>query len=155
MKAFAALLFLVVLAPAYAQLDVPVDAKTDLCDTIAGGVLPAWCALKNARENIQEAFSDTSNKLSSAEIESGVTESDTARDVETAILEKDIAFSKERVSKGWANILSLVILLVEIVKVVFYLAQLFIIVHLPYLYVKLLVFTKNKAFNYARGRSRS
>lgn len=144
MKLLSLLMLLVLLPSAFAAVEIPVDEKDELCGVVETAVTPLWCLLRSSV--------DSSNKLSSADLESGVEDSDTVRDVETAIVEKDIELSKERVAKSWGTILSLVLLLVEVVRVVFYIVQLFVLVHVPFFYVKLLVFVKEKAFAVARGR---
>lgn len=150
----AAVLLLAALAGGVSAFtDFPIDSTTDYCANLPQSNALAWCGLVPLATNF---VADTTNKLTSADVESGVDSSDTVHDVQTAIIETDIDLSKARVAKAWSNILSLIILVVEVAQIVFFMAQIFILVHIPYFYVKLLVFMKKKAFGYAaRGRSSS
>jgi hypothetical protein len=138
MKAYL-LALLLIMTPAYAIDEYAgeenVDEITEICDiafieTICDGV---------------GLIIDTTNDIIGDDLETGIDESNSVRDVELVLLEEDRSASADRVANQWNNILSVMVLLLEAVKILFYAAQLFILVHLPYFYVKMLVWTKNMA----------
>lgn len=154
MKLFPAVLALLLVSPfSSAFVPMPVDSVSEFCDSVAGAVFALPCSLTALPDTIG-AVIDSSNKLSEDELLAGLDNSDTDRDVEVAILKHDIGRSTQRVGTAWGNILSVVMVLLEVVLIVFYLAQIFILVHLPYWYVKLLVVFKERAFVFVRRRKR-
>lgn len=90
---------------------------------------------------------DSINRFLSPDLESGISEANSVRDSDRALLDEELRVTQERVGSGWNNILSLVYLVIEVVMILFYLAQIFILVHLPYYYVKVLVWVKKQVGN--------
>lgn len=146
MKTICAVIFILLSLPVYAVVDnnqeQSVDDKTTICDTtFIAYVCDGF-----------KKVSDTTNRLFSDDIETGIDNSNTAQNTEQVLLEEDRKQSSDRVAQQWNNILSVLYLLLEAVKILFYAAQLFLLVHLPYFYVKILVWTKNLAVKIGGGR---
>lgn len=95
---------------------------------------------------------DSSNRLFYDDTVSGLENSNTVKDVEKALLDEDLKQTQQRTYKAWNNILSVMYLVLEAVKILFYTMQIFILVHLPYFYVKVLVMIKEMTISIARKR---
>jgi hypothetical protein len=90
------------------------------------------------------SIADTNNVLDGAsfyDIMDGYN-TNTVKDLEFEMEKEENNAAKERVSKSWNDLLTVIVLLLEVVKTLFYLFQLFVIVHIPYFYVKFLVWVQ-------------
>jgi hypothetical protein len=84
-------------------------------------------------------LTDTSNKIAAALVDSAQTGSNSVVNPEIQLLKGDLNAAESRLNLAWSNIISLLVLVLEVLKVLFFLVQLFIIIHIPYWYVKMLV----------------
>lgn len=85
---------------------------------------------------------DTTNKMTADELDDAIDGTNKVFNNELELVRYDNDQAKKRVSTAWLNILSLFVLIIEILKTVFLLAQLFLLVHIPFFYVKLLVWVQ-------------
>ena len=120
-------LLLLLIVPFVSADTVSLDSKSDLCKLEYG--LFSDCA---------DLVSDSTNKFSEADFNSAVASADTVQNLDERLVEEDQNLARERINMMWSNILTLLLLVVEVFRILFYVVQLILLFYMPFWYVKLL-----------------
>jgi hypothetical protein len=137
------LLFLLLLMP-FSLAAESVEDHTLNCDKW----FPSWFC------SVIGKVADSTNIISEQELEDSFSKSNTVQNLEKRLLEEDISQAKLRVVGMWDNILSIIILFIELFKIIFYVLQLFVFLYIPFLYVKVLLWVRRQVESRWRRRAR-
>jgi len=85
-----------------------------------------------------ELISASTNKMTAEDEEQALSNVNTVIDLSKAILDLEMKNSSSRLAAQWFNIYALIVLTIEIFQIAFYLVLLILLVHLPFLYLRLL-----------------
>lgn len=100
-------------------------------------------------------FFGSTQRMDLEGLNAGLAQANTQQDLNSQVLEADLELARDRVSITWLNISSLMLLVIEFIKIIFYLVLLLFLFHTPLLYLKLLnLFKDNITKRIIRRRSR-
>lgn len=86
---------------------------------------------------------DTSNKMQEGDLNATLENTNNVENLELNLAKEENKQAKDRVASMWKNIASLLIIVTELVKIMYYLVILFVFLHIPYFYIKLLVWIQD------------
>lgn len=125
--------------------DVPVDFWAGLCDGTHGIVATTALNLVCGSYNL---VTSTSNFLSQTDADAMVNGANTVHDMEINLLKEEIALSEQRISQDWNNVLTILYLLVEVIKIIYYSILILLVLFVPYIYIKLINFIRGLLFKW-------
>jgi hypothetical protein len=127
--------------------DVPVTFWDFICAT--GVILPQIMVLCTTYNLV----TSTSNVLTAEEADSMVTGANTIHDMEINLLKEEIVLSEQRIGQGWNNLLTILFLILEIIKIIYYSILILLVLFIPFLYLKLINFIRGLLFKWNKKTS--